>query len=565
MRLRRAVATATVAAAVLVTSFVGSVCGCNTPSFGGGGGGCSFGVTTANVWSEPDNTINGTCTRNATPETLAAAEAALRVCNPNDYAGGSIAGAYVAANTGDTIGMAGGSYASQEVAGADAKAAGGSCNPFAAGSSYAAGTYPQLVSDYTDCIMVEPKQGASVSISGWIGDVPYLYLKGGSQRFGADSAVTITASTELGSVDSCSTSNNIVVEGINSKHGVFLRGTSVALLNSDINYGDAYPVDPTSQINGTCGHDKILVKGTIFQNLDQWQKSDQTGSSGDNQMHMECMHVNLGSNIVFDSNKFINCAEFSISAQASPSISNLKIVQNVFGEICQDQTPVGVQIASGTFTNGSNVVTSVSDTSGVNVGDGVYSIYLPYTNNYLSPPTVPTVVSKTSNSLTLTANAIGSQTSIFTAGGAACTGQRALQVYNSTSTSDVLIAFNSFYNERNAFDGTVSGTNESYGNIRVALTSFFCDPAAGSSYLANATDWPASDPTPDLCGSGSAMGAVNYVNAANYDFRLGATSVARDLVPASFSDGVPSVDILGNTRTGTNYDAGAYDSSATTP
>jgi len=70
-----------------------------------------------NLWVIASDSPNGTCTRNATPETLAAAQAANRQCNPNDdVTDGVFDIAYTnAANSGDTVCVAAGSYGLQNV------------------------------------------------------------------------------------------------------------------------------------------------------------------------------------------------------------------------------------------------------------------------------------------------------------------------------------------------------------------------------------------------------------------------------------------------------------------
>lgn len=205
-------------------------------------------------------------------------------------------------------------------------------------------------------------------------------------------------------------------------------------------------------------------------------------------MHIECIHHRIGTNTIFDSNKFLNCAEYGISAQADggPNV-NIKFVNNVFDVPCSHQSS-GV-IKSGTFTNGSNVITNMSNTTGVNVGDGVYSINLPYTANYLNPPTVPTVVSKTATSITLSGNAIASRNpGTFSVGGG-CSANSGLQITGGAGYTNPLVAFNSFYNDVEGYDngpGSITGAI-SYGNIKLARGSFFCSNATYS-YLVNATD-----------------------------------------------------------------------------
>lgn len=533
------------------------------------GGDAGFGFTTANVWAIPNASPNGTCSRNATPETLAAAEAALRVCNPADYSGGAIAAAYVAANIGDDVGIDGGTYAAQTILAAQSKASGSECDPVYSTSTLTAGSYPIVTSNFADCIVFKPQAGEAVSIGGWAVEGRYTYLNGSDAAFGESSLITLTGNIELGTSATCATAHDNVVSGVATKLAFFMRGSNSAIINSDFNLGDAYLRSVVSQFNGTCPPTKNLVQHNRFRNLLQYQKSDQTGSVGENQMHIEAIHLRIGADIIISGNKFLNNAQYGLSAQSdSGAITNLKVVNNVFDKICSGQ-PAGTIVSSGTFASGSNVITSVSSTAGFTAGQGVYSIYLPYTNNIDGPPTVPTIVSTTANSITLSANATGSQTSNFTVGGSSCTGNRGLQLTGGNTFSDPLIAFNTFYDEREGYDtgpGAITAA-KSYGNIRVALGSFFCPGTVTQSYLVNANDFSTSagSPPDNTCGTGSVTGAADLKDPANYDFRIGVSSAANNLVPSGFASGVPTVDIRGNTRSGALLDAGAYDSTASAP
>lgn len=565
MRARIAVATATVAVAAVFTNLVGGICGCTTPTFPGGGGGGSFGVTDANVWAIPSDTPDGSCTRSSTPETLASAEAAGRQCNPSDNTGGVLPAAYVAANPGDTVGLNSGTYDAQTFDSSDAKSGTGiECDSIAPGSDLTAGKYPTRVVDYSGCITFEPVLDGSVTLGSTVMEVPYVFINGGTTP-----SITMTGDIEFGTDSTCSTSHDQVVSGVETHSAFFMRGSHSTIENSDFNLGDAYLRDTVSQFNSSCPPTSNLVYRNTFRNLLQWQTMNQEGSGGANEMHIECIHHRIGTNTIFDSNKFFNCAEYDISVQADGGANiNVKIINNVFDEPCSHQggdAGNNGYRTTGTFTSGSNVITSVADTSNVTVGDGLYSINLPYTNNVLSPPTVPTVVSKTSNTITMSMNATTSRSPATFTFNRGCGENSSLALTGGATFSDPLVAFNSFYNDVDSYDttpGAITGAI-SYGNVRMERGSFFCSDAT-ISYIVNASDWPSSGGGYN-CGSGSVLGAADYVDAANYDFRLGASSVGLDLVPSDISYGVPGVDILGNARTGTNLDAGAYDSSASAP
>ena len=484
----------------------------------------------------------------------------------------SFSRAYSVATFGDIVEMSGGNYPFQTLSPSIAKAEGRECDPQASGSVLSAGKYPQPASNYLDCITFKPQQGATVIINGISIGVPYFYLDGGGGRFGVGAKITFTAPIEIGVNDlaGCAQAHDIVVSGIQTNNSFFMYADNSAMLNSDFNLGDAFGRNVVSQFAGLCGPSRSLVRGNTFRNLLQYQKSDQIGAiPGPEQMHIECIHVRSGSDLVFDSNKFLNCAQYGMSIQADGGpLARVFVVNSVFDKICSGQPP-GTYVSSGTFTSGSNVISSVSSTAGLSVGQGVYSVSLPYTNNVLSPPTVPTITALTSNTITISQNATRSASNAnFFAGGSSCTGNRGLQYTGGAGFTDPLTAFNSFYDEREAYDNGPGPITEviSYANIRVASTEFFCAYGPNSNfYQVNATDWPASNPTPFNCGTGSVIGTASYLNPSTFDFRISASSAANNLVPTNVSFGIPSTDIDGNPRTGPLLDAGAYEYTTGSP
>jgi plastocyanin len=147
-------------AALSGSVFVGQACLCGSP--GPQDTSPDVGVI-ANVWALDGNSPDGTCDRNATPETQASAIAASRQCNPNDGTNVFTA-AYEAASPGDKVGLDGGSYGNQSIAAAASKANTAECDPLASGSTLTAGSYPVAVSDYSGCIKFTPQTGETVTV-----------------------------------------------------------------------------------------------------------------------------------------------------------------------------------------------------------------------------------------------------------------------------------------------------------------------------------------------------------------------------------------------------------------
>jgi hypothetical protein len=535
-----------------VLAVAGVLIGGGTYVVGDGGGGSAL---EANLWID---TNGGTCTRSASIVEYVDAAA----CS-------SLSTAYAAATYGDVVGMREGSYGNQTLLEAVAKTntASEDCEPLAAGSTLGADQYPVAVTDFSECIYFRPETDADVTFGTVDIEVPFFYLDG----LGQVTTGRIAMGTEA---TNCDSANEMVVSGIASRSGLTIRGMQMALYNSDFNLGDSFLQSSDTQVNGDCPPTKVHVKGNTWRNLLQYQRPNQTGSSGPNEVHIACIHQVSGVDVVYEKNKFLNCAQSGLSIQ-NDGIVRPKVVQNVFDEICSHQD-LGVLISSGTFTSGSNVITSVSSTAGLSNGWGVFSIRTPHTTNYLDAPTVPTISSTTANTITMSMNASSSGTTAFSAGslaqdiasdgvasGTTCDGNYGL-AYTST-IADPFTAFNIFYNQRDFYLLSPS-SGVAYGNIRTVLGSFFCPSESTHEYLLNADDFPASGGAPPFnCGTGSVIGAADLVDPADYDFRIGASSDADDLVPVGITYGVPTTDINGNTRSGSFLDAGPYDETASAP
>jgi hypothetical protein len=556
-----------------VLAVAGVLIGGGTYVVGDGGGGSAL---EANLWID---TNGGTCTRSASIVEYVDAAA----CS-------SLSTAYAAATYGDVVGMREGSYGNQTLLEAVAKTntASEDCEPLAAGSTLGADQYPVAVTDFSECIYFRPETDADVTFGTVDIEVPFFYLDG----LGQVTTGRIAMGTEA---TNCDSANEMVVSGIASRSGLTIRGMQMALYNSDFNLGDSFLQSSDTQVNGDCPPTKVHVKGNTWRNLLQYQRPNQTGSSGPNEVHIACIHQVSGVDVVYEKNKFLNCAQSGLSIQ-NDGIVRPKVVQNVFDEICSHQD-LGVLISSGTFTSGSNVITSVSSTAGLSNGWGVFSIRTPHTTNYLDAPTVPTISSTTANTITMSMNASSSGTTAFSAGslaqdiasdgvasGTTCDGNYGLAF--TAAIVDPFSAFNIFYNQRDYFIDTSPPSGDSigeptsgisYGNVRTGLgvtgDRFYCNEGVAHSYIMNANDWPASTGSPYNCGSapdggtGGVIGAADLEDAGGYDFRIGATSDADDLVPTGVTYGVPVTDIAGNTRVtaGGFLDAGPYDETASAP
>jgi hypothetical protein len=541
-----------------VLAVAGVLIGGGTYVVGGGGGG---GALQANVWLD---TNGGTCTRSASVATYVDAAA----CS-------SLSTAYAAATYGDVVGMREGSYGNQSLLEAVAKTNTDAedCEPLASGSTLGADVYPVAVTDFSECIYFRPETDHEVTFGTVDIEVPFFYLDG----LGQVTTGRIAMGTEA---TNCDSANEMVVSDVNSSDGLTIRGTQMALYDSDFNLGDSYLQSDDTQVNGDCPPTKVHIRGNTWRNMIQYQVPNQNGSSGPNEIHIACIHQVSGVDVWYDKNRFLNCAQNGLSIQ-NDGIVRPKVTQNVFDEICSHQQTGRVFIGppdSGTFTSGSNVITGITSTAGVTNGMGVFSIRTPYTNNYLDAPTVPLVTSTTANTITMSQNASSSGTTKFSVGdlsqdiatdgiasGAACDGNYGVAF--TAGIVDAFVAFNITYNQRDYWIPTGSSpTGVSYGNIRLARSSTFCPSEATFSYIVNATDFPLSDGS-FSCGSNSVVGAADIEDAAGYDFRIGASSVADDLVPTGITYGVPVTDIAGNTRVtaGGFLDAGPYDETASAP